>query len=332
MPLHPTPSSPHLSWPHPTPIPHRSIHVADRRIAGRPPAADSGAVDELLVWFRANGRDLPWRQPPRLAWPTLVSEVMLQQTQVDRVIPHWQEWMRRWPRPADLATADPAEALRLWGGLGYPRRGLRLHQSAQMIVADFQGDVPDDVDGLRSLPGVGAYTAAAVLAFSYRQRAAVLDTNVRRVIARHDAGLAQPSGTSATRAEEQRLLQLLPGDREQAAQFSEGLMELGAVVCGARSPRCGDCPVAEGCKWLAAGRPPVEASARRRQQPFAGSNRQVRGRILNLARQASQPLPQAAIDVTWPDPEQRRKAQDSLIEDGLLIEVRPGEFSLPATS
>ena len=279
-------------------------------------------------WFAASGRDLPWRGDDRDPWGVLVSEVMLQQTPVARVIPVWTDWLQRWPSPSALA-ADPAgDAVRMWGRLGYPRRALRLHAAATAIRDSHNGSVPDDYDSLRSLPGAGDYTAAAVMAFAYRRRIPVLDTNVRRVLARVCDGSAHPAGASAARAERTVLEQLLPADGEAAAQVSEGLMELGATVCLARRPDCDTCPLADRCSWLASGRP-ANRPPPSRQAPFAGSDRQVRGRIMQLVRSADGHVVQADIDLSWPDADQRRRAQRSLLSDGLLTEGPPGRFRLP---
>lgn len=291
-------------------------------------AADNGAVQEVAGWFRARGRDLPWRGEHRDAWQVLVSEFMLQQTPVARVVPVWGAWIDRWPTASDLAAEPPAEALRMWGRLGYPRRALRLHAAATAIRDDFGGAVPSSYEELRSLPGVGDYTAAAVLAFAHRRRIPVLDTNVRRVLARVWDGSAYPTGSSASRAERVRLDTALPPMDEDAATLSEGLMELGAVVCTSRNPRCDECPVAPRCSWQAAGRPDNQ-SPPSRQAPFAGSDRQVRGRILQLVRSTPAAVPQAEIDLTWPDEAQLRRAQRSLLTDGLLVEAAPGRFTLP---
>ena len=215
----------------------------------------------VLRWYAANARDLPWRRPDATPWSILVSEVMLQQTPVSRVLPAHAAWISRWPEPAALAAATPADAVRQWDRLGYPRRAVRLHASAELITSQLDGQVPASVDELRRLPGVGAYTAAAVASFAYGQRQAVLDTNVRRVLARLVTGsyLPRPAQTAA----EVRLAEsLLPQDGRLAAQWSVGVMELGALICAARRPRCADCPVSSQCAWLRRGQPTAGARAR----------------------------------------------------------------------
>jgi A/G-specific adenine glycosylase len=204
---------------------------------------------EVRRWYDANARDLPWRAPEADAWGVLVSEVMLQQTPVARVLPAWEAWMVRWPTPAALAAEAPGEAVREWGRLGYPRRALRLHEAATAIVEHHGGSVPASYDDLLALAGVGSYTAAAVAVFGYRARHAVLDTNVRRVYARVFGGLFDAATTSATRPETDAALALVPED--DSAHYSVAVMELGALVCVARDPRCSSCPVASECAWRA---------------------------------------------------------------------------------
>ena len=194
---------------------------------------------ELVGWYDVAGRDLPWRRPGVSAWQILVSEFMLQQTPVSRVQPVWQEWVRRWPTPSATAAAGAADLLRAWGKLGYPRRAKRLHECATVIARDHNDVVPDDVETLLGLPGVGEYTARAVACFGYGRRVPVVDTNVRRVVARATRGVAEAPGSSRDLAE---VAALLPEDAT-AACFSVALMELGATVCTARSPRCGVCPL-----------------------------------------------------------------------------------------
>jgi len=213
-------------------------------------------AEPVLAWYARNARDLPWRAPDATPWAVLVSEIMLQQTPVARVLPEYLSWMSRWPTPAALAAEPAGEAIRQWGRLGYPRRALRLHETATILVARYGGSVPADLDALRALPGIGSYTAAAVASFAFGQRHAVLDTNVRRVLARLAAGQPWAGGSSSPSVAERRLAEsLLPVRPAVAARWSVAVMELGALVCTAASPRCGDCPVVSECAWLAAGRP-----------------------------------------------------------------------------
>ena len=282
----------------------------------------------VLDWYPRAARDLPWRRPGTTAWGVLVSEFMLQQTPVARVEPVWTEWMARWPLPSTLAAASRAEVLRAWGKLGYPRRALRLHAAAEVIATAHDDVVPADVDALEALPGVGSYTARAVAAFGYGRRCPVVDTNVRRVVARavHGRGDAGPARTSADLADVDALL---PPDDRSAAVVSIGLMELGAVVCTGRSPHCGVCPIRKECAWRAAGRPEY-AGPRRPVQAFAGTDRQVRGRLLDVLRAAEAPVERAALDAVWPDAAQRDRCLDSLLVDGLAEQHDDGRFALPA--
>ena len=261
-------------------------------------------AEPVLAWYARNARDLPWRAPGATPWAVLVSEIMLQQTPVARVLPEYLSWLARWPTPAALAAEPAGEAIRQWGRLGYPRRALRLHETATILTTRHGGMVPADRDALLALPGIGSYTAAAVASFAFGQRHAVLDTNVRRVLARLVTG--QPMPAAALSVAERRLAEsLLPAEPAVAARWSVAVMELGALVCTAASPRCGTCPVADGCAWLAAGRPaePAEA-ARRRAQKYDGTDRQCRGRLLAVLRAAGDPVPRAGFDAVlgWPGP------------------------------
>ncbi|BEP14343.1 A/G-specific adenine glycosylase [Acidothermaceae bacterium B102] len=285
---------------------------------------------ELVVrrWYAVRARDLPWRRPGTSAWAVLVSEFMLQQTPVARVLPVYDAWLLRWPTPGALADAAPGEAVREWGRLGYPRRALRLHAAAVVIDADHAGVVPSSVEALLALPGVGAYTARAVAAFAYRQRHPVLDTNVRRVLARCLGGLPDVAGSSVTTAEWALAESVLPDDPEEAATYSVAVMELGALVCTARTPACDVCPLASRCAWRAAGYPLDDGPAKR-PQGYAGTDRQVRGRLLAVLRDAEGPVPAAALEVVWSDEVQRDRSLAGLIDDG-LVEARPGgAYSLP---
>ncbi|WP_026556625.1 Fe-S cluster assembly protein HesB [Arthrobacter sp. 35W] len=237
-------------------------------------------------WFTATARDLPWRGDCS-PWGVLVSEIMLQQTPVVRVQPVWEEWLRRWPTPAALAAEPSGEVLRAWGRLGYPRRALRLHAAATAIVERFGGEVPGSREELLTLPGVGSYTAAAVAAFAFGRRENVVDTNIRRVHARLVSGKALPA-QALTAAEMALSASLLPADVGESVLWNAGVMELGALVCTARSPKCGLCPVAGECAWIAAGRP--EPDYIPKGQPWAGTDRQVRGAVMAVLRAAEQPV------------------------------------------
>ncbi|MDX2357019.1 A/G-specific adenine glycosylase [Dietzia sp. PP-33] len=280
----------------------------------------------LLAWFDRAGRPLPWRGADVGAWEILLCEVMSQQTPVSRVEPVWREWLERWPGPAELAAAPAAEVIRMWGKLGYPRRALRLKECALAVVDRHGGRVPTDVDDLLALPGVGDYTARAVACFAHGQRVPVVDTNVRRVVARAVGGSAE-AGPPSTRRDLSAVDALLPEDRDRAVAFSVALMELGALVCTARGPRCEDCPLASSCAWVAAGKPAWDGP-RRRAQTFAGTDRQVRGLLLDVLRDGDGAADRVRLDAVWPDAVQRERALDSLVADGLM--VRSGDlYSLP---
>ncbi len=282
--------------------------------------------DAVLRWYDAHARDLPWRAPGATPWGVLVSEVMLQQTPVVRVLPVWTTWLTTWPTPADLAARPAGEAVRAWGRLGYPRRALRLHAAAGAIVERHRGQVPASYDALKELPGVGDYTAAAVASFAYRQRHVVLDTNVRRVLARAVAGVELPART-VTRAERERAAGLLPAEPAVAANWAVAVMELGALVCTAGRPRCDACPIADRCAWLAAGRPAHTGPART-AQTYDGTDRQCRGRLLAVLRATEASVDRAQLDAVWPDAGQRDRSLASLIADGLV--VRTGDrYALP---
>ncbi len=280
-------------------------------------ARDAHMVDEVIAWFAHEARDLPWRRPDRSPWGVLVSEIMLQQTPVVRVEPVWREWMARWPTPADLAAAEQGDAVRAWGRLGYPRRAKRLWECAVALAERHGGEVPSDEEALLALPGIGAYTAAAVAAFAFGQRSVVLDTNVRRVIGRAWNGIPLPA-LHQTVGERAHAAELVPASPEAAVAWAAGSMELGALVCTARAPRCGECPLASDCRWLAEGATGLEA-APRRVQPWHGTDRQVRGRIMALLRAAHVPVNisgHAALEDI--EPGQLDSCLESLVSDGLV--------------
>jgi A/G-specific adenine glycosylase len=276
-------------------------------------------ADTAIQWYDENARDLPWRVPGVSPWAVLVSEVMLQQTPVARVLPTWHAWLARWPVPAALAADTPAEAIRMWGRLGYPRRAVRLHACAVTLVERHDGRVPDDVDALLALPGIGAYTARAVATFAYGQRHPVVDTNVRRVVARAVAG-EPDAGPSTTAADLTATAELLPAEPARAARASIAFMELGALVCTARAPRCPQCPLEAVCAWRATGRPTPQGSTRRPQR-YAGTDRQVRGLLLEVLRETTGPVPRERLDLVWPDEVQRARALAGLVTDGLVEPV-----------
>ena len=286
---------------------------------------DTSLADAVSDWYSRAARDLPWRRPGVDPWAVLVSEVMLQQTQVARVLPAYAAWLERWPTPAALAAEAPGEAVRMWGRLGYPRRALRLHACAVAVVEVHGGELPRTVEQLLTLPGVGAYTARAVAAFAYRQRVPVVDTNVRRVVARAVEGRADAPVAKRDLATVEALL---PQDPEAAATASVALMELGALVCTARAPRCPACPLLDRCRWVATGRPALSEPVKRAQS-WAGSDRQVRGRLMAVLRDAAGPVPPERLAAVWDEPVQRARALDALVADGLVDPLPDGRYALP---
>jgi len=275
----------------------------------------SQVIEAICAWFDANGRDLPWRRPGTSAWGVLVSEVMSQQTPMSRVIGPWHEWMNRWPTPDDLAEEDSGEAVAAWGRLGYPRRALRLHSCAVTIATEHDGVVPNSYDELVALPGIGDYTASAVVSFAFGGRATVLDTNVRRLIARAESGIAN-CPTSVTRAERIVADALVPDEDARAAKWAVASMELGALVCTARSPQCEVCPIRDSCRWVIDGKP--DNAPARRGQPWKGTDRQCRGVIMDVVRNSPRGVKVQMALSAWPEPDQASRCLESLLDDGLV--------------
>ncbi len=288
---------------------------------------DPSALHEpVLSWYDEHARELPWRGLGASAWSVMVSEFMLQQTPVVRVLPVHEEWLGRWPTPADLALAPSGEAVRAWGRLGYPRRALRLHAAAVAITEQHDGVVPAGYDELLALPGVGDYTASAIASFAYGRRHVVLDTNVRRVLARAVTGVELPA-TAVTRAERDAAAALLPDDASTAATWAVAVMELGALVCTARNPRCAECPISERCAWVHAGKPAYDGPPRR-GQAWAGTDRQCRGRLLAVLRDHDGAVPSMRFAAVWADATQRERCLASLVADRLAVHEGDA-YSLP---
>lgn len=294
----------------------REIQVGDR----------VGAL--VADWYGAGHRELPWRHPDYPAWGILISEFMLQQTPVARVIPRLAEWLSRWPTPADLAAVPPGEAVRAWDRLGYPRRALNLHGAATAIAERHGNRVPSDVDELLALPGVGPYTARAVAAFAYGVRTPVVDTNARRVLARAVDGQAEP-GPPQTRRDLEAMEAILPIEPARARLANAGIMELGQTVCTARAPRCDECPLAGLCAWRAAGYPDYAGARAARQKKYEGSDRQVRGLILRELRAADIPVPADTLAALWRDADQFERALSGLLRDGLVAGDPVAGYQLP---
>ena len=279
--------------------------------------------EAIARWYAAGHRDLPWRHPDFPAWGILISEFMLQQTPVARVIPRLAEWLERWPTPADLAAVPPGEAVRAWDRLGYPRRALNLHAAAVAIAERHGNRVPTDVDELLELPGVGPYTARAVAAFAYGVRTPVVDTNVRRVLARAVDGQAEP-GPPQTRATSRRWRRSCRPSRTRARLINAGTMELGQTVCTARSPRCEECPMAASCAWRAAGYPELRRSASAASEEVRGLGSS--GARADPARAARRDIPvpaEAIVDACGRMPIQLERALAGLLRDGLVTGSDP---------
>lgn len=274
-------------------------------------------LEPITAWYGVHARDLPWRRPGTSPWSVMVSEFMLQQTPVSRVLPIHEAWLTTWPTPAALAAAPSGEAVRAWGRLGYPRRALRLHASAVAITERHGGEVPDTYEELRGLPGVGDYTAAAIASFAFGRSHAVLDTNVRRVLGRTVDAVEFPAN-HVTRAERDRATALVPEHDPEV--WAVAVMELGALVCTANNPACGACPVRDRCAWQLAGKPAYDGPARP-TQTYAGTDRQCRGRLLAVLRDVDEPVQQTRLETVWADAVQRDRALTGLVADGLAVRV-----------
>ena len=312
----------------------------------------------LFDWWSRYARDLPWRFGRTTPWGVLVSEVMSQQTQMSRVVPYWTAWMKVWPDAASLAAAPKAEVITAWGRLGYPRRALRLQECARQVASQYADRLPRDYDQLVALPGIGDYTASAVMSFAYGERIAVIDTNIRRVLSRVFLG-RESKGGAASREERQLAWQVLPEDEDSevsdhhvngddslgtadpqirsaawreppSARWNQAVMELGATVCVARKPACDICPLAGHCRFLKAGLPGLGAGRTRPRQRFAGTDRQIRGSILQALRQASgAPVSRKDLKSLCDDEIRLDRCIASLDEDGLLEIGQDGSLSLP---
>jgi A/G-specific adenine glycosylase len=275
----------------------------------------------VLAWYKKNKRDLPWRNTD--AWGVLVSEIMLQQTPVARVLPIYIEWMKRWPTPAALAAATPAQIITAWGRLGYPRRALRLHECAKVISTQYKGRIPETQSELRELPGIGDYTSAAIVAFAFEGRSLVLDINIRRVFARVIDGVEVPTA-APTKSERQEREKLIPSKNPHV--WAAATMELGALICTAKNPKCGQCPLADQCIWRSLDYPLSDQP--KRTQSWHGTDRQCRGVIVQALRE-NPALSKKEIMQLWDVPSQVEKALLTLLEDGLVVAQKGERFSLP---
>lgn len=281
---------------------------------------------EASAWYRVHGRDFLWRRPGMTPWAIYLIEVMAQQTQIERAARVALEWIDRWPTPSALAATPPSEILRAWGRLGYPRRALAIHAAATAMAAEHDDEVPRELEALLALPGVGPYTAAAVASFAYGQRVPVVDTNIRRVLARALVGVEALAPNARRDAE--LMESILPLDPEEAKVTNVAVMELGALVCTPRAPRCDDCPIADRCAWRAAGYPPNDGPSRARQPRFAGSDREARGIVMAELRAADRPVGLDELAALLPEPDRLERALAGLVRDGLAARS-PHGYTLP---
>lgn len=271
--------------------------------------------------------DLPWRST-RDPWAVLVSETLAQQTQLSRVIRAYHRFLELFPDPSVCASAPLGDVLIAWAGMGYNRRARDLHRAAGVVVAEHGGAVPDDLDALLALPGVGPYTARAVLAFAFERDVGVIDTNAGRVLSRAVGG-----GRLRPAAAQVLVDAMVPPGRGWS--FGQALLDLGATVCTARTPDCPVCPLRRRCRWTTAGRPdpdPATGSAgvSAPQSRFAGSDRQGRGRLVAALRRGPLPAEALASAAGWPDDTDRaHRIADRLVAEGLAVRDGIGTMRLP---
>lgn len=276
---------------------------------------------EITNWFKKNQRDLPWRKTD--AWGVLVSEIMLQQTPVARVLPVYTEWMKRWPTPRDMAKASGGDVITAWGRLGYPRRALRLLECAKVISSDYNNRIPETEMELRKLPGIGEYTAAAIVAFAFKERSLVLDINIRRLFARAIDGVEVPS-SSINKSERKDRAALIPTRNPHL--WAAATMELGALICTAVKPKCELCPIANQCRWRSLDYP--RSDAPKRTQSWNGTDRQCRGVIVQALRE-NKTVSKKELSKLWSLQPQFEKALVSLEKDGLITSPKKSYYSLP---
>lgn len=299
------------------PVPVGS-NAADVNLPRLDPSVAPGVVGDLLRWAVTVERDLPWRAS-RDPWEVLVSEVMSQQTQIERVVPKWLEFVERFPNPASLSMAPVGDVIGLWVGLGYNRRARMLHECASAIVERHGGDVPESLADLLGLPGIGPYTARAVLAFAFEHDVGVVDTNVGRVLAR--LGGETLGGAAAQDFADQ----LVPAG--QGWEWNRAVLDFGASVCTKATPSCGQCPLREDCAWRGVGDDPAVGSAgvSTPQSKFAGSDREGRGRLVRALAQGPLSVDALAATVGWPDDVVRAERILVSLERDKMV-VRDGEM------
>ena len=291
----------------------------------------------LLQWYSTHARDLPWRRT-RNPYHILVSEIMLQQTQVDRVVPKYHAFLEQFPTLEALASASPGDVIRAWAGLGYNRRALNLQRAAQVVLAEHEGAFPRDPEELQKLPGLGPYTSGAVACFAFEQDVAFMDTNIRRVVRRVFVGpeTVEPQPTERTLLEIAR--EAVPPTNGYT--WNQAIMELGALICTAARPRCTICPLRAHCKAYAAWSkadtevfqhpmpaPPARRAVAERSAPYLASNRFYRGRLIATLRDAPADAslaleeigPQLKNDWTPADAPWLLGVAQGLANDGLIV-------------
>ena len=306
---------------------------AEQPLSARPTAQVRAIGAAIEMWGSGGDGgatrrgDLPWRHT-RDPWAVLVSETLAQQTQLSRVIPAYHRFLDAYPTAASCAAAPLGDVLRAWDGMGYNRRAKYLHATAAVVVAEHGGVVPDQLDDLLALPGVGPYTARAVLAFAFERDVGVVDTNAGRVIARSVAG------RPVRPAEAQALVDVMV-PMGAGWSFGQALLDLGATVCTSRAPECGTCPLRRRCRWSLAGRPdpdPARGSAGGSvsQSRFVGSDRQGRGRLVAALRLAPVELDGLAAAAGWSDDSGRaERVAEGLVVEGLAVRDATGTLRLP---
>ena len=283
----------------------------------------SNTISKVFLWWDSEKRDLPWRIS-RDPWAILVSEFMLQQTQASRVVEKYKTFLKRFPNPTTCANSNPGKVIELWSGLGYNRRAINLHRTAKTIAEKHKGTVPDELSLLLDLPGIGDYTARAILAFSFEKDVAVVDVNVKRVLSRLE-------GRTLSMKEAQSIAdQNLPTG--EGWRWNQAMIEIGATICTARKTQCGKCPLKETCTWTknqAATDPAISVKSKK-LETFEGSDRQGRGKLINALR--NEPIMEKDVPQIfgWPNDHKRcKRVLKKLEKDGLIVIADSGKISLP---
>ena len=283
----------------------------------------SNTISKVFLWWDSEKRDLPWRIS-RDPWAILVSEFMLQQTQASRVVEKYKTFLKRFPNPTTCANSTPGKVIELWSGLGYNRRAINLHRTAKIIAEKHKGTVPDELSLLLDLPGIGDYTARAILAFSFEKDVAVVDVNVKRVLSRLE-------GRTLSMEEAQSIAdQNLPTG--EGWRWNQAMIEIGATICTARKTKCDKCPLKETCTWTknqAATDPAISVKSKK-LETFEGSDRQGRGKLINALRNEPIMEKDAPQIFGWPNDHKRcKRVLEKLEKDGLIVIADSGKISLP---